>query len=231
VSTRASATGPRLRSCGVSLLRSRPLPEDWDRSGPAVGRDRRASRENPPRLWTAVGHSRICMQGTRGCPIRRPMDGNRVRFRPVGASDVSVPAAPAFRDGSRPIYTSSNQRNPVELLAEEFLERKRHGEKPTLSEYLDRHPELAQKIRDLFPALLMMEDLGDSSGAATGLQDGDGTAPSPPGWSDWATVPFFGASVMTTFHATLTVRQGAYPSSPCSLSPSSAFPLHRRSWV
>src|SRR6516162_3144032 len=66
--------------------------------------------------------------------------------------------------------TSSDQRNPVELLAEEFLDRKRRGEQPTLREYVERHPELAEQIRDLFPALLMMEDLGEGSGGA-----GDGT--------------------------------------------------------
>src|SRR6516165_1281400 len=71
---------------------------------------------------------------------------------------------------------SSDPRNPVEALAEEFLERKRHGEKPTLREYIERHPDLADEIRELFPALLMMEDLGDSSGATTGSLAGDGTA-------------------------------------------------------
>ena len=30
---------------------------------------------------------------------------------------------------------SSGERNPVELLAEEFLDRKRRGERPTLQEY------------------------------------------------------------------------------------------------
>jgi WD40 repeat protein/serine/threonine protein kinase/tetratricopeptide (TPR) repeat protein len=64
--------------------------------------------------------------------------------------------------------TSSGERNPVELLAEEFLDRKRRGEQPTLREYVERHPELADEIRDLFPALLMMEDLGESSGGSTG---------------------------------------------------------------
>ena len=48
--------------------------------------------------------------------------------------------------------------------------RKRRGEQPTLGEYVERHPELAGEIRDLFPALLMMEDLGeDSSGAGSSL--------------------------------------------------------------
>ena len=72
--------------------------------------------------------------------------------------------------------TSSGERNPVELLAEDFLDRKRRGERPTLQDYLDRHPELADEIRDLFPALLMMEDLGASSGGTTGSLAADGVA-------------------------------------------------------
>jgi eukaryotic-like serine/threonine-protein kinase len=73
--------------------------------------------------------------------------------------------------------TSSDARNPVELLAEDFLDRKRRGEHPTLREYVERHPELADEIRDLFPALFMMENLGDSSGATTGsLAADDGAA-------------------------------------------------------
>ncbi len=64
--------------------------------------------------------------------------------------------------------TSSDARNPVEILAEEFLDRKRRGEQPSLREYVERHPDLAAEIRDVFPALLMMENLGESSGATTG---------------------------------------------------------------
>ena len=72
--------------------------------------------------------------------------------------------------------SSSDARNPVELLAEDFLDRKRRGEQPTLREYLERHPDLAAQIRDLFPALLMMEDLGESSGATTGSPAADSIA-------------------------------------------------------
>ena len=67
--------------------------------------------------------------------------------------------------------SSSSDRNPVEALAEEFLDRKRRGERPTLDEYCQRHPELADEIRDLFPVLLRMEDIGaesSNSGATTG---------------------------------------------------------------
>src|SRR5262249_12679933 len=70
--------------------------------------------------------------------------------------------------------TSSDRRNPVEILAEEFLDRRRRGERPSLGEYLERYPDLAGEIRELFPALLMIEDLGEDSPDATGSMVGDG---------------------------------------------------------
>ena len=63
---------------------------------------------------------------------------------------------------------TSSDRNPVERLAEEFIARKRRGERPTLAEYTDKYPELAAEIRDLFPALLLMENLGESLPGTTG---------------------------------------------------------------
>src|ERR1043166_333167 len=63
---------------------------------------------------------------------------------------------------------SSGARSPVEQLAEEFGARRRRGEQPTIDEYTARYPEWADEIRELFPALLLVEDLGDGSLAATG---------------------------------------------------------------
>jgi serine/threonine protein kinase/WD40 repeat protein len=51
-------------------------------------------------------------------------------------------------------------RDPIDELAEEFLARYRRGERPPLTEYIGRRPELADDIRDLFPALVMMEEAG-----------------------------------------------------------------------
>src|SRR5690242_10617853 len=53
---------------------------------------------------------------------------------------------------------ADDKRNPVERLAEEFLARDRRGEKPSLSEYTRRYPELAEEIGELFPLLIEMED-------------------------------------------------------------------------
>jgi serine/threonine protein kinase/WD40 repeat protein len=75
--------------------------------------------------------------------------------------------------------SSSAERNPVDRLAEEFAERFRRGERPSLTEYTDRYPELAEQIRELFPALVVMERLkpADATGAAgaAGTATPDGT--------------------------------------------------------
>src|SRR5262245_14444695 len=53
----------------------------------------------------------------------------------------------------------SSERDAGEQLAEEFLERFRCGERPPLSEYVDAHPDLADRIRSLFPILLLAEQM------------------------------------------------------------------------
>ena len=56
--------------------------------------------------------------------------------------------------------SSTGSRSEVVLaLAEEFLDRYRRGERPSLQEYIDRHPELEADIREAFPAMAMMENI------------------------------------------------------------------------
>src|ERR1700730_4813015 len=61
-------------------------------------------------------------------------------------------------------------------LVEEFLERYRQGKRPSLKEYVDRHPELAAEIREVFPAMAMMENiaLADESLAGPSSASGKG---------------------------------------------------------
>jgi serine/threonine protein kinase len=53
--------------------------------------------------------------------------------------------------------------DPVGQLAEEFVARYRRGERPALSEYTEKHPELAECIRQVFPMMVMMEEAGSGS--------------------------------------------------------------------
>jgi WD40 repeat protein/serine/threonine protein kinase len=54
----------------------------------------------------------------------------------------------------------TDQRELVEKLAEDFVRRYRGGERPSLTEYVEAHPGLAAEIRELLPALVVMEELG-----------------------------------------------------------------------
>jgi WD40 repeat protein/serine/threonine protein kinase len=66
----------------------------------------------------------------------------------------------------------------LEQLAAEFVERHRGGEHPPLSEYTARHPDLAADIRELFPALVQLEQLkppADATGAFESTAPSNGT--------------------------------------------------------
>ncbi len=67
---------------------------------------------------------------------------------------------------------SETQSARVLELAEEFLERHRRGERPTLREYVDREPALADQIKSVFPAMAMMEDIAPADESlASGATD------------------------------------------------------------
>jgi serine/threonine protein kinase len=62
----------------------------------------------------------------------------------------------------------------VFVLAEEFLEKYRRGERPTVKEYVDRHPELADRIREVFPAIAMVENIALANESVVGENTGPG---------------------------------------------------------
>lgn len=55
---------------------------------------------------------------------------------------------------------TSGSRNPLEVLAEEFADRRRRGERPTIDEYAERYPHLAGALRRVLEPLLMLERAG-----------------------------------------------------------------------
>ena len=84
-------------------------------------------------------------------------------------------------------------------LAESFVARLRRGERPALSEYVNRHPEHAGDIVDLFPALAEMEGLKPSVDNTTGLLLPDGAvgcAPNPNQLGDYRILRLIGQGGM-----------------------------------
>ena len=62
--------------------------------------------------------------------------------------------------------SSSSQMDLIERLADEFANRQRRGEDPSLEEYVQKYPEMASEIREVFPALVMMEQFAPGAGAS-----------------------------------------------------------------
>ena len=55
---------------------------------------------------------------------------------------------------------SKHDRNPVDVLAEEFVGRVRAGQTPSIADYVTKYPQYAKEISDVFPAVLALEQLG-----------------------------------------------------------------------
>ncbi|MDA1161834.1 MAG: protein kinase [Planctomycetota bacterium] len=59
----------------------------------------------------------------------------------------------------QPAIATDDNRDPVDVAADEFAERYRKGEYPSVTEYVLRFPEQADELRELLPAVAMMEQL------------------------------------------------------------------------
>ena len=53
----------------------------------------------------------------------------------------------------------NTERDPLEVLAAEYMERLRQGQRPSIEEYATQHPGLAEEIRGLFPTIAVTERL------------------------------------------------------------------------
>jgi serine/threonine protein kinase/tetratricopeptide (TPR) repeat protein len=52
---------------------------------------------------------------------------------------------------------SSGDRDPIEQLADSFVARFRRGDRPSIEDYAAKHPELADEIREILPAIVALE--------------------------------------------------------------------------
>ncbi len=85
--------------------------------------------------------------------LRWHLGRHAVPRRPSPAKSLRLRSSHGQRNDRHPASIRSNR------LAEEYLERRRRGERPTAAEYAARYPELAARILELFPALELIEGL------------------------------------------------------------------------
>ena len=57
------------------------------------------------------------------------------------------------------MWNSTNEREPLDILAEEFAQQCRSGKNPSVSDYANRFPDLADDITELFPSVALLEQL------------------------------------------------------------------------
>ena len=78
----------------------------------------------------------------------------------------------------------SSGRDPLGPVLESFLARFRKGERPSLTEYIGRYPALADEIRELFPALVEIEQLGSVGGSRPSRRQQGGVGSTAPTQGD-----------------------------------------------
>src|SRR6516164_2356706 len=76
--------------------------------------------------------------------------------------------------------SDSEQYNLLDRLAEDFAARFRRGERPALKEYTDRYPDLADEIRELFPAMVQVEKAKEICQDWDEAERADASASTPP---------------------------------------------------
>jgi len=79
-------------------------------------------------------------------------------------------------DGNHEKRKFDTERDPVEVLAEEFAARFRRGESASVDEYVESYPEYEEEIRAVFPAVLAMEKLKISKESKEGSRASLGPA-------------------------------------------------------
>ena len=91
---------------------------------------------------------------------------------------------------------SEASRGPLDLdrLAEDFLARYRRGERPSLTQYTIAYPELAEDIRDLFPALVEIEQMKSLAGGP--LEGGRSVGPPLTRLGDYLILGIIGQGAM-----------------------------------
>ena len=84
------------------------------------------------------------------------LDDNKLNKEPFSASTPNERMHDSFADPN-----TSEERNPVEILAEEFAARIRNGETPSIDDYVQKCPQFEKEIKLIFPSIQCVEKVSN----------------------------------------------------------------------
>src|SRR5882672_9804743 len=120
------------------------------------------------------------------------------------------------------IFSASD---PLRAAAESFVTRLRRGDRPTLAEYIERLPDQANRIRELFPKILARERRNDDNATTGPFGPVEDVPPIPKSIGDYLIVREIGRGGMGIVYEAVQAslaRQVALkvlPTGPCSRGP------------
>jgi serine/threonine protein kinase/TPR repeat protein len=120
--------------------------------------------------------------------------------------------------------SSASQRDRIDELAESFVARFRSGERPSIDEYARKYPELADELRELLPALVMLEQHG--SPEDTGGLGGAAPRPAPRELGDFTIVREIGRGGMGVVYEAVQQSLGRHVALKVLSSPGLLNPVH-----
>ncbi len=120
---------------------------------------------------------------------------------------------------------SASQRDQIDELAESFVARFRAGERPSIEEYARKYPDLAEELRELLPALVMLEQHG-SLEDAQGLGSASAQRPAPRELGDFTIVREIGRGGMGVVYEAVQQSLGRHVALKVLSSPGLMNPVH-----
>ncbi len=140
----------------VPFARSRP----GRASTPGPGGTQRARPPGPRGRRAATLRGAQSRRDGAGAGDHRGSRGEAVHAGPQAIQgDPGSATRRAWRTFDPWRSTTSERDDLLDRLGEEFAARFRRGEQPSLKDYADRYPELADEIRELFPAMVKVEQV------------------------------------------------------------------------
>ena len=79
--------------------------------------------------------------------------------------------------------SEAEQLEPIDVLIDEYLDELRIGRPRSIDQYCDTHPELAEKIREIFPSVALFENVAGSDTRVSAHSSADTVEENPTGGS------------------------------------------------